>query len=343
MTDIARHNSLLRLLADTRRITPEDVLHLRRTVFGDGFVSRADADAIFAMDHAPVEKCREWVTFFVEAITDHIIHQVQPLGYISVENAEWLIDKIGHDGHLESLGEIELLVRVMAKAKYVPDILSAFVFAEIARAVVEGEGPLARHGKLTRGMIGEAEVELIREVLFAYGSERNIAVSRFEAEMLFDLNDRTAAAENHPAWRELFVKSVANYLMSEASYNVPSRAEAIAREAWLEDRSVDIAGSLRGIFSSFGELFTPSFYDCLFEDAHCQMEKAWAARNARVNARLDEAAAITDTEGEWLIERLCADGLITQNEVALLDFIRRQGNGFHPDLAAELERSVATA
>jgi hypothetical protein len=71
-------------------------------------------------------------------------------------------------------------------------------------------------------------------MLYAFGGDGNIAVTQQEASVLFDINDATAETENHPAWSDLFVKALANFLMATSGYQVPTRQEALRREAWLE-------------------------------------------------------------------------------------------------------------
>jgi hypothetical protein len=67
--------------------------------------------------------------------------------------------------------------------------------------------------------------------------------------VLFDINDATADADNHPSWRDLFVKAIANCVMSASGYAAPAREIALARDAWL-DRRGDLA--LESIVSGMG-------------------------------------------------------------------------------------------
>lgn len=317
-------------------ISSEDVAYMRREVFRDGVVSPAEADAIFAMNDQVQEKCAEWNGFFAEVLCDYAVHQAEPRGYVSLANAEWLIERISHDGHVEQANELELLVRVMNKARRSPEKLAGFALSEIARAVVEGEGPLANGREIEKGVIGEAEVELLRAALYAFGGEAGISISRAEAEILFDVNAKTAESDNHPAWRELFVKAIGNYLMAAASYRAIPRAEALAREEWLEDTSTDTAGFLKQAFSGFGSLFSDGFLGEV-TGAHEQMEQAWAARNAAQETAEQAAARIDQDEAEWLIDRLVSDGIIHDDEKALLDFIRREAGPVAPVLEPWLD------
>ncbi|TIY07715.1 MAG: hypothetical protein E5V18_09030, partial [Mesorhizobium sp.] len=69
-------------LASKNRITAEDVVTLRREVLGDGVVTRGEAEALFALDATAKDKCAQWPDFLIEAVTDFIVHQEKPAGYI---------------------------------------------------------------------------------------------------------------------------------------------------------------------------------------------------------------------------------------------------------------------
>ncbi|HSO46385.1 MAG TPA: hypothetical protein VLQ68_00505, partial [Rhizobiaceae bacterium] len=242
----------------------------------------------------------------------------------------------------EPANELELVVKILDRSHSSPELLVGFALNMVSRAVVDGEGPLASGGTLAKGVINEAEVELLRRILYAYGGEAGISISRTEAEILFDLNQRTEGADNHPAWRELFVKAIGNYLMAAATDRAPSRAEAIAREEWLENTDTDVAATLKGAFFGVGELFSKAFLADAFDSAHQQVEKAWAARNARMEASIAESEKVTDTEADWLIEKLNADGLINENERALLAFIRRVSPQVSPALESVFEKNAVS-
>ena len=57
------------------RVTEKDVKRMRAAVYADGIVSRAEAEMMFAVAGVDTETCPAWHAFFVEAITDHIVHQ----------------------------------------------------------------------------------------------------------------------------------------------------------------------------------------------------------------------------------------------------------------------------
>nr|WP_246805500.1 hypothetical protein [Mesorhizobium mediterraneum] len=229
------------IMTSKDRITAEDVVMLRREVFGDGVVTRGEAEALFALD-ATKDKCAEWPDFFIEAVTDFIVHQEKPAGYISQDNADWLVRAISRDGMVDSWTELELLVHVLEKAKSSPNGLCAYALEQVAHAVIDGKGPLMHGGRLVPGLIAKAEVELLRRILYAHGGDGNIAITRAEAEMLFKINERTAAVHNDPSWNDLFVKAIANFVMCSAGYEAPMRAVALRRDSFLDQADPEIGG-----------------------------------------------------------------------------------------------------
>src|SRR5882724_7809052 len=72
-------------------ITADDVAWLRRDIFGEYSISRDEAEAMFLLDAAARRKCPEWITFFVEAITEHVVWDARPTGVVNGPQAEWLI------------------------------------------------------------------------------------------------------------------------------------------------------------------------------------------------------------------------------------------------------------
>src|SRR5262245_37911993 len=187
-------DDVLREAKASKKITAGMVRELRASLYNDGAAEMGEVDRLFAMDEAATEADPSWTELFIEAVADYIVEQVQPQGHISEDNANWLIDRISRDGTVKSATELEMLVKVLEKAQSSPQRLVAFALAQVKKAVVEGEGPLA-HGSLTSGKVGRDEAELMRRILYAFGGDGNIAVTRPEAEVLFDINDATATAD----------------------------------------------------------------------------------------------------------------------------------------------------
>ncbi|WP_376704266.1 hypothetical protein RQ479_04640 [Mesorhizobium sp. ISC25] len=318
-------------LTSKNRITAEDVVMLRREVFGDGVVTRGEAEALFALDATAKDKCAEWLEFFVEAVTDFIVHQEKPAGYVSQENADWLIRTISRDGMVDSRTELELLVHVLEVAKSSPSTLSGYALEQVAHAVVEGNGPLMTGGRLIPGSIAKAEVELLRRILYAYGGDGNIAISRAEAEVLFEINERTAAGDNDPSWNDLFVKAIANFVMCSAGYEPPVRDVALRRDSFFEQADPEIGGffsrmvsdGLSGIMEAYR---SPG-----------DVEAEWESRNKAAEALARRAETVDAGEAKWLAEHI-GDRPLHENERALLTLINHASPEIHPALKPLIDK-----
>ncbi|MGI9414373.1 MAG: hypothetical protein ACR2PM_11930 [Hyphomicrobiales bacterium] len=316
-------------IANKQSISADDVLTLRREVFGDGIVSEAEAELLFRLNENCPEQDPKWGEFFIEGLTDFTVHQAEPEGYVSESNAKWLIERVGQDGRVDTETELELLVKVIETAKSSPEHMVAHVLEQVKRGVIEGEGPVGKGRELKPGVIGEAEVELLRRVLYAFGGDGNIAITRAEAEILFDLNDATVEAENHPSWSDLFVKAVANFLMAASDYVVPTRQEAMKREDWLEEQdgiggfmSKMLSGGLKGIWHAYRQDEDVERYARLF---------------GRENM-IEHSEKISGVEADWLANRIGRDGRFHENEKALIEFIKTESPNIHPTLKPLLDR-----
>ncbi len=308
-----------------------DVQRLRALYYMDGVIGPEEADALFRINDACRAQATPWTDLFVEALTDYVVNQAQPEGYVTAQNASWLIDKIGRDGIVKSNSELELLVNVLDKARWSPASLVSFALEQVKHAVISGEGPLRAGGALEAGRITGAEIDLLRRILFAFGGDGSIAVTRAEAEILFDINDACAQAPANAAWSDLFVKAIANVVMGASGYKVPSREDALRRERWLEERgelslSNMLAGMTRGLAGVWGGYREQS------------SEERAIARLERQRIEIVTNEAITEGEVEWLAERIGRDDKLTESERALLMFLRRESPNVHPKLQSLLER-----
>ncbi len=322
-------------IASRRSIGPADVLGLRAICYGDGAISRQAAGWLFALDRVADHGCAEWKAFFLEALTDFIVRQEPPSGHISEVNAQWLIVAISEGGVPTTANALELLVRCLECATAAPPSLSAFALRQVSIAVVEGTGPLARGRSLEAGVITRDDVEILRRVLFAAGNAASIGVSREEADVLFDLNDRTKEANNDPAWSDLFVKAIASFLMAARGYVPQRREEALRREAWLD-------APAGGIGDIFGDLVSTMLSRSLKNawSSFNSDENAQALRNRALEAETAQAEVIDADEVKWLADRIGRDGVIHANERVLLSFLREESPDIHPSLRTLLDTAA---
>ena len=317
-------------------IKDADVLKLRRSYYDDGHISAEEAEIIFALNDACPVQDPAWADCFVETITDYIVEQAKPEGYLTVENAAWLIQRISKDGRIESKTEMELLVSVLDRARWSPQSLVSFALEQVKDAVINGEGPL-RSGKLLEpGVVTEGDVDLLRRIIYSYGGDGNVAVTRPEAEVLFDIDEATADAGNHPAWNDLFVKAIANCVMTASGYAPPPREQALARDAWLDRRGdLSLGNVAAGMTTGFSSLF-----DGYGEQS---VEERAIARLALQKVEIVTNEAVTLAEATWLTQRIGRDGRLTPNERALLMFLKAESPSIHPSLQALVDKAAAAA
>jgi hypothetical protein len=289
-------------------ITPEEILALRRAGWSDGTIRPEEAEAIFVINDRLAAPAPQWTDFFVEALCEFLVNGSEPRGYVSEAQGDWLIGRIDHDGRLDSMAELELLAKLLEKAAGVPERVKDFALAQIERAVLQGEGPTRCGGALEAGCISEAEVRLLRRILFAQAGDRPAAVSLREAEMLFRLKDTTLGAANGPGWKQLFVQGVGNYLMGYGGYEPLSPQRAAELDAFMSETS----GGVGRIFRSMAKANIAKGFSGLF-----------ARETPRDHAGgVAAARAVTTDEQTWLQGRLDGDDRLDDFEEALLAFLR---------------------
>ncbi|MFZ9395203.1 MAG: hypothetical protein ACO25F_03965, partial [Erythrobacter sp.] len=232
---------LARRVAEDGCIGAEELFSLRQLGWGDGKIYREEAEALFAINHALKQPSPEWVDFFVEAIGEFVLNGTEPRGIPSDDEARWLVSQLDRDGKVESLAELELLVRVVERAQNVPEFFKDYVLRQIERVVVTGIGPTRCGGELSATHISAAECRLLRRVIFAAGGHGPAAVTRKDAELLFRLKDATLQDENSPLWDDLFVDGVANYLKGFQLHNAQLSHERIKElEAFVADNEARV-------------------------------------------------------------------------------------------------------
>lgn len=312
-------------------ITDADVMKLRAATYADGRISPEEAEALFALNDAAKTSTRAWNNYFIEAITDFLVNQAEPMGYVTVDNAHWLLDRVDHDGHVDTRTELELVINVIDRARWAPEALVRFALVQVRDCVISGTGVLRSGAELLPGQIAEAEVELLRRILYAFGGDGNVAVTRAEAEVLFDINDAVSGGTPNAAWTDLFVKAIANAVMSVSSYAVPAREEALRRDAWL-DYHTDL--SPMGLIKKYanGGSSLRQGYRLLTR------EESTLDRLERQRIEMVVNETLTEVEATWLTERICRDGDVNDDESALLAYLKAESPEIHPALKDLIER-----
>ena len=302
-------------VAEDGQVSAEELFSLRQLGWGDGRIYREEAEAIFAINRAIRQHSPEWVDFFVEAIGEFVLNGSEPRGMCSDDEARWLIGAIDDDGKIDSMAELELLVRVIERAQNVPEFFKDYVLRQVEQEVMTGVGPTRCGGELSATHISAAECRLLRRVIFASGGHGPAAVTRKDAELLFRLKDATLQDENSPLWDDLFVDGVANYLKGFQLQNAQLSHERVKElETFVADNQARVgrffgamAREVPQVRNHFGKVF---------------------GKNDKGQSYIEAAAAgnlVEDFEQEWLEKMINADGEVDELERALLARIIDEG------------------
>lgn len=307
-------------------LTAEDALAVRKALYGAGLaVSQADADTLFKLNADAGRHAPEWRALYIEALTDFVVRQQTPPGYVDQARADWLTAALTARKRLRE-DEVDLLIHVVDQADQTPASLSAFVLATVRTLTL---WRLQRQGRLDA-----VDVERLRRVVFAKGGDTNAAVTRAEAEALFDIND---ALDGAPAegWTDFFVRAVANAVLFEATWQA-DRAEELRRETWLHDTGAHPLHRLAVLrdLPALPHLMKDALDEIHDLDFETQDEAVLEQRFQADEGVEVKAQAVTADEAHWLLDRIGRNGGVDTNEQALVAFILANGRAAPPELQA---------
>lgn len=308
---------LMAHVAQLGDISETEAHRIVNEIYKDGIVSRGEAEALFRLSDTLSETDPAWLSRFQEAMKDFLLTREPPQGWITDEEADWLIAQVQTDSHTPTLDEMDLLIELLRKADGAPEKLARFTLDAISHRIIED------------GVANLKMVERLRFALYAGAGEGGIWVSQYEAGILFKINDAIGEARNASTWNDLFARAVGNHLMARAHPSPQTVEDALSREAWLSEP----ASSTGGFLTRMGASFSSGKW---FESITHNGRKAAKARQAAAEAALREAEQVTDFEQEWLLNGLKGDGKMTPAEVALIEFLEREAPGFTQGLAASI-------
>ena len=303
-------------------VSKEDVQFLRRGVFADGVVSRAELDALYHLaDRAPKGDA-EWPAYFAEAAADFFLREEEPHGYLTTGEFDHLKSLTTRNGEKASAIELGVLITLMEKAVSTPPGMAEFAGEQIRRVVSSHDGG----AKITR-----ATADLIRRHLYAAGGGGSIAITKDEAELLFDLHEMTAGAVNDPSWSDLFIKGVAAHLMAHVGYRPLPREEALRLHDWVKDQTVNPAGF-------FGRMLSGGLSG--IREAYGKKPSVTAKKNEDNAIAAAIAEQVTAQEADWLADRIGKNGQFDDVERALLAYMRELGGDLPPKLSALVQKAA---
>lgn len=307
-----------RTLADQAQadgqISAEEILGLRREGWADGRIEPAEAEALFVLNDLLAERTTEWADFFAEALAEFILAGGSPRGFVSDDQAEWLIARLDRVGQVETMAELELLGRLFDRAERVPERLRAYALSRIEQIVLTGQGPTRDGGQVEAARITPAECRLLRRFVYSFAGDGPGAITRAEAEMLFRLKDATLGADNAADWDDLFVKAVANHLMAHNRFAQLSPERARELESFMGDATPRI-----GAF--FGRMARSDLGGSFSDAASRVLGFGRKGTERDLSAEVAADRKITETEDAWLQQQVAANHQLDELDKALLRFI----------------------
>jgi len=297
-----------------------EVRSLRRLVYADDTISRAEATILLELEATlGPDAPKEWRQLLVEALSDHLVNQVRPAGYIADADAAWLIERLADASMLPGPGAFAMLLAVMERARSVPDRLAAFGLGVVAQVVLTGQGGNVTGECHAPGRVTRADVEALRRVLYVASSEGFGQVTRAEAEVLFGIAEATIDAPNDPAFADLFARAVANHILSPGGRLPPAAAEVLRREAWLDES--------RPLHVGVGSFFRSAVASIVRREAAPAPGLEALATGTLSPDRIDAA------EAHWLAERIGRNARVSEAEHRLLAFLREETGALPAQLA----------
>ena len=82
--------TFINTVLDNKRITADDVRHLKSSILEDGIGSRLEADALLALDRT-LEAGPLWSDFLTPAVVNYAVWGLRPTGVVNAETANWLL------------------------------------------------------------------------------------------------------------------------------------------------------------------------------------------------------------------------------------------------------------
>jgi hypothetical protein len=323
-----------------------DVARLSAAYNEAAAITVSDAEALFALHAATPIQDPTWSPFFIAAITDYVVNQAPPEGYVVAENADWLREQISTFGRIETSTELTLLVHVLEAARWTPPSLAVFALDQIRHAVETGNGPLRAGRPITIGEITAEEVALAGRIIRAFGGDTSIAVTSAEADALIAINRSISPGRSSPAWSTLLVRTIGSAVLSALGHAVEPRRALI--DAVASASGGDLAdlflGEGCGQPASTPTIPAGSGAMRVWRTARIQTSEERAlARLERQRLEIVTNEVIEEACDAWLISRLAQSLPEDANEAAVLAYVMREAVRPTPELVQFAARRAIAA
>lgn len=300
-------------------IAAADIATLRGMVWGKPELVDADMRMLAEINRHIKIPSPDFTDFFAEAIVHFTLRQTEPKYFLKDHLAEWLEERLIHDGRLGSYTELETLVRILEQAENAPERFKRWTLAEIERSILTGQGPTRLGGNISPGVVDTDDAKYLRRTLFARAGFGALAVTVEEAEMLFRIKDTTKDSLNAPEWDALFVQAAANFIQAHVGRAMLTEADKARLERVMDENRPHI-GRFLGRMGDMSNL---------------AQTLGFGEKPRDLDAEIAEASQITPSEAGWLRSQIAADKRTDRYEKALLAFLSDEAGGL-PDALEHL-------
>jgi hypothetical protein len=298
----SKPQSVALAMARGKNINAADVIALLREIYTEGITTREEAEELIEFDQSLAETTPGWREFFAATVGDHIVNRLAPIGVVDDEKATWLVQALSRRRRIATAAGFASVIRVIETGREISPKLAVYAIEQLRAAIIAGEGPAIGPRVHFSRTIDAQDMDLLRSILIAAGGAG--AVTRIEAEALFDLHDVVAPDANDAGFEDLFFKAVAHHLIGNPAL---PRQEMLAPDPRLAERrdAVRIA-----------------------EEADYRLPEGVSA----VRLGSDEAA--------WLASHIMRDGRPTAAEFALLRLFTGAADQIVPSLRRYLDHAA---
>lgn len=329
-------------------IRDSDVARLRAAFEASEIITADEADALFSLHSATPVQDPAWSGFFIEAMTDYVVHQAEPDGYVVAENGRWLTERVGAFGRVVTSTELALVIHVLETARWTPAGLAAFALDQIRHAIETGNGPLRSGRDAGPGTITREEVDLAAQIIAAFGGDTSLPVTRTEAEALFAINRALAPGLSSPAWSALFVRAIGTAVLAATGHAVASRRdmiEDVARGNAAPELLALLLGDTGEAQHQSASGFGGRRSNCMIWSTAplLSIEEKSLARLERQRLEIVTNEVIEEVTADWLMSKLGWPTTDTSNETALLAFVTREASRLPRQLAEFAARRTLAA
>jgi hypothetical protein len=84
-------SEIVRRVTAAGRIDADDMLAMRREIYGAPQVARDDVEALIALDGAAHPSSPGWGALLGDAMVDYVVRQQDPADYVDDDKAAWLM------------------------------------------------------------------------------------------------------------------------------------------------------------------------------------------------------------------------------------------------------------